>query len=290
MSRVCKNCGAENRDLAQFCNGCGVPLPKITKADEKKIQEMEQKAKKFWNMVFAGAAVACVALFCIFSYIGENRKKQTVKQFADAYIYTDRNVFAGIAAKPFSLLGLTWGMPTSEIMKAFPGSTNERDPDFRGTLMVKTVAEGFKNYNGTGGKVPHASFMNLGIYLDKLYAIKFEFSETPEPLSQMIKVPDKEFRLYGRYLGVYRVFTELLGSPKMVFDQYKEGDLVKKVIGVTRGSSSGTTKNNIFIYWENGDTRTEIAVFGIKNARNEDELKFTVRFFYLPVYQRLAQQ
>jgi hypothetical protein len=287
MARVCKNCGVENRDLAQFCSGCGVPLPKVTRADEKTLREAQQRAKRFWNYVFAGIAAAAIAGYAALSFLSDRAKEETLEKYQDAYLYTDRNLFAGLSGTPFTLLGLSWDMKSSDIMAAYPGTTAENDPDFKSTLMVKPEPQGF-NHKGKSEKLPHAGFMNLGIYRDRLYAIKFEFTETPEPISQMIKVSNKEYILFGRYLGLRKTFTQIMGYPARINDPAKTTDLVRKVKEITADTAPTGPKKNIFIYWETGETRTEIAVFAIKNKRGEDELKLTVRFFYLPVYKRLG--
>ncbi|HRU39507.1 MAG TPA: zinc-ribbon domain-containing protein, partial [Candidatus Goldiibacteriota bacterium] len=50
--RICKACGAENRDEAKFCRGCGSPLPQV-KAPARDLKK-EQEVKRFWSMFMAG--------------------------------------------------------------------------------------------------------------------------------------------------------------------------------------------------------------------------------------------
>jgi hypothetical protein len=127
--------------------------------------------------------------------------------------------------------------------------------------------------------LPHANFMSLGIYDDKLYAIKYEFGESAEFQRQVIKIPDAEAILYGRYEGLKKVFTAALGRPAFLKEEAAAYPLHKRLGLIKEEKLPDGKPSNIYMYWTSGDTKTELVLFG-----SGGKMHLTVRFLYIPVW------
>jgi ribosomal protein L40E len=276
MAKICKACGTENRDEAAFCRQCGVPLPLKKKTlDDKKLIEYQKKLRKFWITVFTIIGIIGLITYTIIKKIEMYNKVETVKEYTNKYINEDRNAFSGIGLQTFNLQGLTWDMKVKDIMKNFKYAKQSNDPDFVDSLMVSQVD--FKT------EIPHANFMSLGIFTEKLYAIKFEFGTSREFLRQQVKIPNEDEIMYGRYQGLLKVFKELFGPPTFIKNEIDKLDFSKRLKYLKRGQFEDGRPSNVYIYWILGNTKVEIAFFGYQGKP-----KLTVRFLYIPVWDKLG--
>ncbi len=276
MAKICKSCGAENRDEAAFCRQCGVPLPKKKNIiDDKKLKEYEAKLKKFWTTVFIIIGAIAILLYIIIKKIEYNNKIETVKEYSSKYINEDKTAFAGIGPGTFSLEGLTWAMSVKDIQKLYPYVKESNDPDFITSMMISQAD--FKV------EIPHANFMSLGIINDRLYAIKFEFGNSREFLRQQLKVPNEDEIMYGRFEGIFKTFRELYGQPSFIKNEIDKLNFSKRLKYLKSGRLNNGSPSNVYIYWISGNTKMEIAFFGYKGKP-----KLTVRFLYLPIWEKIG--
>lgn len=267
--KVCKACGVENRDEAKFCRSCGSPLPqvKIAPRDIKK----EQAAKKFWGGVMAGLFVLILAAVLINSKMSEYRKMKIVSQYAGKYEKADDMAFGTVKPAAFYLQALNWNVTAADIKKVFPYATDTSDPDFSSSMNVAQPE--FKV------PVPHANFMSLGLYDNRLYAVKFEFGALEQFEAQQLKVPDKDEIMFGRFKGLYKSFTQLYGAPRYEKNDARKYKVLEGIKHVKAGKMPSGAPSNIYIYWDVGDTRVELVFFG-----NGKKVHLTVRFLYMPVW------
>jgi hypothetical protein len=270
---ICKACGTENRDEARFCSSCGVPLPQ--KKDTKEIRTRTTNVstvKTFWMPVFGVIAVVAIAGYLIFKQIDSGRKLEVFKEYTGKYLSQDEQAFAGLNAKDKGIIeGLSWDMKLSDVKKLYPFAKEAKDPDFLSSLFVGQ--EQLKSI------IPHANFMSLGIYEDKLYGIKFELGSTEKAQSQAIEVPNAEIILYARFSGLYKAFKILYGEPAFEKNEVEKEPLLKRPDIIKSGT------NNSYVFWVIGNTKLELVLFGF-----QDQVKLTCRLLYMPVWQLVGKE
>jgi cbb3-type cytochrome oxidase subunit 3 len=273
MAKICRSCGAENRDTAVFCSSCGVPLPADKKNTTGKIAQKAGNSAtgKFWLTVLSILLFLGVIAYLITSKLKESGELKTTAEMAEKYDAQDQQTFEAIAGKGFSLMMLKWNMSAAAIKKIYPYMKDSTDPDFALSSMV--------NQSDFKSPLPHANFMSLGIYDDKLYAIKYEFGESAEFQRQVIKIPDAEAILYGRYEGLKKVFTAALGRPAFLKEEAAAYPLHKRLGLIKEEKLPDGKPSNIYMYWTSGDTKTELVLFG-----SGGKMHLTVRFLYIPVW------
>ena len=271
---TCKACGAQNRDEAKFCKSCGSPLPqkKAPVMDKAK----EAAVRKFWLNIFLIGAVVCLAGAAVFSRLSAAGKMETIKLYSEKYAQADIQAFSGLAQASFVMEGLGWNMPAEQIQKVYKYSKPAADPDFTSSL---TVQQGdFKQ------PVPHADFMSLGIYNGRLYAIKYEFGPQEQYQAQQLKYPNRDEIMYGRFRGLYNVFTGLFGPPSHESYEAKKYQALEAIRIIRNAKTDTGAPTNVYIYWEMGKTRLELVLFG-----GADKLHLTVRMLYIPVWDAIGK-
>lgn len=272
----CRACGKDNRDSANFCAGCGSPLPKQGAAPAKKTNDAHRKAViRFWSYFAAAAVLIGAAGMAAAGYFRKIEKAETVKKYTEAYRGSDEAVFGTVTDNVFSIMGLGWGMSAPQIRLFYPYAADSSDPDFVSAVAVNQAE--FKI------KLPHANFMSLGIKDGRLYAVKFEFGATPEFHSQALKIPNKDEIMYGRFSGLLSVFNRLYGRPLFTKDDLKNSAAEDRIKHVRAGGVKGKP-SNIYYYWEKGATRIELVLFGAGG-----KLYLTVRFLNIPVWDAKAK-
>ncbi len=271
--KTCKACGVHNRESASFCASCGSPLPKTEKKAAVKYDERHRKAViRFWIILGGVLAVLGAAGFAAMSYFKSVSKAEAVKKYSQIYTQADELAFASVTDASFSLMGLGWGMNAGQIRLFYPYSADSRDPDFVSSIAV--------NQGEFKIKVPHANFMSLGMYEGRLYAVKFEFGPSEVFKAEALKIPNIDEIMYGRFIGLFDVFTRLYGRPMFTKDDLRGAPASAKIKHVKSGSVRGKP-SNIYYFWEKGQTRAELVLFG-----HGHRLYLTVRFLYIPVWDR----
>ncbi|HPD18555.1 MAG TPA: hypothetical protein PLF61_02705, partial [Candidatus Goldiibacteriota bacterium] len=133
--------------------------------------------------------------------------------------------------------------------------------------------------------VPHADFISVGVYNGYVYAFKLEFGPMPEFQSQMLKVPNKDEIMYGRFRGLEKIFLELYGPPLQDKDEVKSMKFDEAIKTVKNGRLKNGMPSNIYKSWELGQTKAELVFFSYQK-----KLHLTVRYLYLPVWNRIGKQ
>ena len=271
MAKKCKSCGADNRDEAKFCASCGAPIGAV----KEKIKAVKKPLSPAAVRMRAIIAVVLVLIAVVFivtaSKLKEVRQSKTIDLVKGDFETEDTAVFSGITRGGFEHQGLKWQMAVNQIKGVYRYAADSKDPDFMYSMMV--------NQPDFLLKLPHANFMSLGIYDNKLYAVKYEFGETEEYLRQVIKIPDGEAVLYGRYLGIRRVFERLYGVPSFVKDDIKKYPVKERLKYLKDGKDKAGNSSNIYITWDLGNTKAELVMFG-----SGEKAHLTVRFLYMPVW------
>jgi hypothetical protein len=274
MSRICKACQTENRDEANFCRNCGSPLPK--KKDVVLDKERIKKIRDFWTKVGVGIFIAIVILFIILKKIDYNNKIDVYKSYITKYSKEDDQAFGTITSNKFLFQSLTWGMSIDDVKKIFPYIVESKDPDFISSYTI--------NQTDYRVSIPHADFISVGVYNNYIYAFKLEFGPLAEFQSQMLKVPNKDEIMYGRFRGIEKVLTELYGPPTFVKDEVKNMEPEKAINTVKEGKLPNGMPSNIYIFWELGQTKAELVFFSYKK-----KLHLTLRYLYLPIWNKLSR-
>ncbi|MBN2754235.1 MAG: zinc ribbon domain-containing protein [Candidatus Goldbacteria bacterium] len=269
MAKKCKSCGMDNRDEAKFCASCGAPLSVIKNKPVKK--PVSPAAIKFRVILGVSLFLAAAVIFIIMSKVKDAAQLKTVEITKAQFEAQDTAVFSGITAKDFTHQVLKWQATVNVIKQVYQYAKDSDDPDFMFSMMVSQPD--FKE------KLPHANFLSLGIYDNKLYAVKYEFGETEEYLRQVVKVPDGEAVLYGRYLGLRKVFEKLFGRPSFVKEDIKKYPLKERLKYLKKGKDNQGNSSNIYITWDLGNTKAELVMFG-----SGEKAHLTVRFLYMPVW------
>lgn len=271
MAKKCGSCGFENRDGAKFCASCGAPVGAV-KEKIKAVKKPLSPAAIRTRVIIAAVLVLTAVVFGVASSkFKETRQSKTIDLVKEDFEAEDTAVFSGASRNGFEHQGLKWQMPTDKIKGVYRYATDSKDPDFMFSMMV--------NQPDFLQKLPHANFMSLGIYDNKLYAVKYEFGETEEYLRQVVKVPDGEAVLYGRYLGIRRVFERLYGVPSFVKDDIKKFPVKERLKYLKAGKDKAGNSSNIYITWNLGNTKAELVMFG-----SGEKAHLTVRFLYMPVW------
>ncbi len=274
MSRMCKACQTENRDEANFCKSCGSPLPK--KKDVIVDKERMKKVREFWTRVFIIVMVISVILFFVFKRVKYNNQVETYKTYITKYSREDDQAFGTISKDKFFFQSLTWGMSVDEIKRVYPYIIESKDPDFISSYTI--------NQTDYRVVIPHADFISLGIYNGYVYAFKLEFGPMPEFQSQMLKVPNRDEIMYGRFRGLEKIFWELYGPPAIDKDEVKNMELQEAIKTVKAGRLKNGIPSNIYKAWELGATKAELVFFA-----TQKKLHLTVRYLYLPVWNRIGK-
>lgn len=274
MSKVCKACKTENRDEANFCRNCGSPLPK--KKDIMIDKNRIKKIREFWKNVSIIAGVIFIILFFIFKRVESNNKLEIYKSYLTKYNREDDQAFGAISEDKFIFQSLSWGMSIEEIKRIFPYIVESRDPDFISSYLI----------NQTDYKIPipHANFISIGVYNGYVYAFKLEFGPLPEFQTQMLKVPNMDEIMYGRFRGLEKIFRELYGPPSFEKDEIKKMELQEAIKTVKAGRLKNGMPSNIYLFWKLGRTKAELVFFSSKK-----KLHLTVRYLYLPVWDRIGR-
>lgn len=269
MAKKCKSCGMDNREEAKFCASCGAPLSVIKNKPVKK--PASPAAIKFRIILAVSLLVAAAVMVVVMSKVKEAAQLKTVEATKAQFEAQDAAVFSGITAEDFTHQLLKWQVTTNVIKQVYQYAKDSDDPDFMFSMMVSQPD--FRE------KLPHANFLSLGIYDNKLYAVKYEFGETEEYLRQVVKVPDGEAVLYGRYLGLRKVFEKLFGRPSFVKEDIKKYPLKERLQYLKKGKDNQGNSSNIYITWDLGKTKAELVMFG-----SGEKAHLTVRFLYMPVW------
>jgi|GEM_PF-1157091 hypothetical protein len=281
MDRTCKACGVSNRDDAKFCKSCGSPLPAVKQADIEKEKEHKKNASRFWRTASAIFAAVCVIVFFIYKSADSVRKDSIAREYSSKNIQTDTKTFSGIKPERFLYQGLMWNMTASDIKKIYAYVTDTNDPDFSRSMLITQPQ--FKD------ALPNANFMSLGIYEDRLYAVKMEFGDHAVYDSAQLKQPNGEYLMYGRFEGIISVFNQLFGEPSYVQNAGSYLKREQKIRDIKAGTiSSGKDAGkpaNVYMNWTIGGTKAEVAFFGF----NED-LHLTVRFLNISVWDSLQKE
>ena len=132
--------------------------------------------------------------------------------------------------------------------------------------------------------IPHADFMSLGLYNGRLYAVKFEFGALEHFEAQQLKVPNKDEIMFGRFRGLYKVFTKLYGKPAYEKNDVKKYAMLEGIRLVKAGKMDSGAPSNIYAFWDMGDTKVELVFFG-----NGTKVHLTVRFLYTPVWNLIGK-
>ncbi|MCX7698783.1 MAG: zinc ribbon domain-containing protein [Candidatus Goldbacteria bacterium] len=275
MAKICKACDTENRDEANFCRSCGSPLPKKKEAviiDKNKMK----KVREFWIKVGLIAFGVFVILFFVLKNIEYTHKMETYKSYITKFNKEDDQAFGTITKDKFLFQSLTWGMTIDDIKKIYPYIIESRDPDFYSSWTI--------NQTDYRVPVPHADFISIGVYNNYVYAFKLEFGPMAEFQSQMLKVPNRDEIMYGRFRGLEKIFTELYGPPTFDKDEVKKMELKQAIKTLKAGRLPNGMPSNIYKYWELGQTKAELVFFSMKN-----KLHLTVRFLYLPVWNKIGR-
>ena len=269
MAKKCKSCGTDNRDEAKFCASCGSPVA------ANKIKPVKKPASpaaiKFRIILAVSLVLVAAAMVTVMSKVKEAAQLKTVETTKAQFEAQDVSVFSGITRKDFTHQVLKWQVTTNVIKQVYQYAKDSDDPDFMFSMMVSQPD--FKE------KLPHANFLSLGIYDNRLYAVKYEFGETEEYLRQVVKVPDGEAVLYGRYLGLRKVFEKLFGRPSFVKEDIKKFPLKERLKYLKKGKDNNGNPSNIYITWDLGNTKAELVMFG-----SGEKAHLTVRFLYMPVW------
>jgi hypothetical protein len=274
MSKTCNACGKENRDEAKFCSSCGSPLPqkKIPPRDRAK----GEAVKKFWLRLFIIAGIIIVAAGIIINKMSFYGKMEVIKQYTEKYMDVDMAVFSTVTPAEFLLESLSWNMTVNDIKKIYQYAAESPDPDFISSMTVHQSE--FKK------PLPHADFMSLGIYNGRLYAIKFEFGPLEQFQAQELKVPNKDEIMYARFKGLQQVFTKLFGVPAFEKNEAKKCEVLESIRLVKAGKMDTGAPSNIYYYWDAGNTKVELVLFGAK-----EKLHLTVRLLYSPVWKAVGK-
>lgn len=274
MSKICKACQTENRDEANFCRSCGSPLPK--KKDVVIDKNRMEKIRGFWINVSIITAIIIVILFFIFKKIESNNKLEVYKSYLTKYNREDDNAFGTVSKDKFLFQSLTWGMSIDDIKKIYPYIVESKDPDFYSSYTI--------NQTDYRVQIPHADFISIGVYNGYVYAFKLEFGPMPEYQSQLLKVPNKDEIMYGRFRGIEKIFLELYGTPSFEKDEVKKMELQEAIKALKNGRLKNGLSSNIYKFWELGSTKAELVFFS-----TQKRLHLTVRYLYLPVWQRIGK-
>jgi hypothetical protein len=167
-------------------------------------------------------------------------------------------------------------MSIEDVKKIFPYIVESKDPDFISSWTI--------NQTDYRVSIPHADFISIGVYNNYVYAFKLEFGPMPEFQSQMLKVPNKDEIMYGRFRGLEKIFKELYGPPSFEKDEIKEMELSEAIKTIKSGRLKNGMPSNIYMFWELGQTKAELVFFS-----NQKRLHLTVRFLYLPVWNRIGR-
>jgi hypothetical protein len=242
----------------------------------------EKEKRNRFLMGFAGAAlVAAVAGYFAYKYFDVQRQIGAMMEYKDKFTQADTKTFSSVTGKQFLFQGLMWGMTTDDIRKIYGTTSPSNDPDFTKSALI--MQPQFKS------PMPNANFMSLGLNNDKLYAVKMEFGDHEVFETQQVKQPYSGAILFGRFEGIYAVFKQLYGEPALVQYSAESLPLDEKLKAikegtVTSGANAGKT-SNIYITWNIGDTKAEIAFFGYQG-----ELHLTVRFLNGPVWTSIQKE
>ncbi|MCE5300954.1 MAG: zinc ribbon domain-containing protein [Spirochaetia bacterium] len=276
MSRKCNACGLENRDEAKFCSSCGSPLPAVKK--QVTAQELAHKkaVKKFWIIFFCCTAAAALVLLLVSKQMSHAEKVRTVSRYSTEFMQVDDKTFGAVKPELFSLEAMNWGMTPADIKRIYPYATDSNDPDFPASIMVPQ--------SGFTAPIPHAYFMSLGMYNGKLFAVKFEFGENEKFESQALKTPNKDEVLYGRFLGLYNLFNRDYGAPSFEKFEVKNMPLEEMLKTVNSGVLKDGKPSNIYVAWNVGATKVELAFFGYDN-----KLHLTLRFLNIVMWDEAAR-
>jgi len=280
MAKTCKNCGFDNRDNASFCSECGVPLPKQgtdTAAPAAKQAYLRRKPLSMKGIIIFLSVVAVLiagaALFL--KNASDKRKTAAYDVTRSKFTGSDAVLFAGVREGVFTFEKLRFGMTEDEIRKIYPFAKVSNDPDFIASLMVPQaeLKEPF----------PHASFMSLGMYAGRLYAMKFEFGPSEDFQRQVVKIPDSDFVLYGRYEGITGLLKGMLGRPEFEKNEAAgKGPVTARVKHVKAGTVNGTG-TNVYIYWIVGGVKTEVVLFSVNS-----KMHFTIRFLDNKIWEKIG--
>jgi len=276
MSRLCRACGAENREEAAFCRSCGSPLPKKKKAAVSGVKALADRAvMRFWAITACAAVLLAATGMFVMNRIKERSKVTTINEYTSKFDRIDDAAFGAASAERFHIQSLWWNMSVDDIKRVHPYATASTDPDFISSMTV--TQHDYKI------KMPHANFMSLGINNGRLYAVKFEFGPHEVFESQALKVPNKDEIMYGRFKGLVMAFRRLYGPPAFVKDDTDKMSPQEAIKSVKAGTYKGSP-SNIYMYWDIGDTRAEAVLFG-----HGKKLHLTVRFLYMPVWRLVGK-
>jgi hypothetical protein len=167
-------------------------------------------------------------------------------------------------------------MSIDEIRRIYPYMIDSKDPDFVSSWTI--------NQTDYRVPIPHADFISIGVYNGYVYAFKLEFGPMPEFQSQMLKVPNKDEIMYGRFRGLEKMFVELYGPPAFDKDEVKGMELEEAIKTVKSGRLKNGMPSNIYKFWELGPTKAELVFF-----TTQKRLHLTVRYLYLPVWSRIGK-
>ena len=163
MAKKCKSCGADNRDEAKFCASCGAPIGAV----KEKIKAVKKPLSPAAVRMRAIIAVVLVLIAVVFivtaSKLKEVRQSKTIDLVKGDFETEDTAVFSGITRGGFEHQGLKWQMAVNQIKGVYRYAADSKEPDFMFSMMV--------NQPDFLLKLPHANFMCLGIYDNKLYAV-----------------------------------------------------------------------------------------------------------------------
>ncbi len=278
MAKTCKNCGFENRENASFCSQCGVPLQKHGLEANRAYGVRRKPFTLKEILIFVSViTLIAVAAFAFLKNDSDKRKIAVYDETRTKFSGSDAVLFSGVKEENFIFEKLRFGMTEEEIRKIYPFAKISNDPDFIASIMVPQaeLKEPF----------PHANFMSLGMYAGRLYAIKFEFGPSEDFQRQVVKIPDADFRLYGRYEGIATLLKGMLGRPDFEKNEAAEKSSIPAKVKYIKDGVVNGKGTNVYIYWIKGGVKTEVVLFSINS-----KLHFTLRFLDNKIWEKIGKK